>query len=105
MSEITADQAADAQQQAGMPNQPAGGVDEKSKQPTKYVVLFLASKTQSGADAWVEGGIYEARSPAKAIDRYMDTSKEEEGTFIAVPARSWERVAVKTETRTRRIFE
>jgi hypothetical protein len=86
--------------QPGVPNQPAGGVDPKSKQLTKYIVL-----TKVG-DTWtVDGREVEARSPQKAVDQHMDVNKLEEGTFVAVPARSWDPITVRSETRTRRIFE
>jgi hypothetical protein len=75
-----------------------------AKTPTRYVVLYVADP-KGAEEAWVKGGVFDARSPQKAIDLYLDSTKAEEGTFIAVPARSWEPITVKTETRTRRIFE
>lgn len=48
---------------------------------------------------WRAVGKVEARSSESAIRQLLD-GKEAEGSFVAVPARSWKPVTVKVETKT-----
>lgn len=95
MSEITADQAADAQQEAG---KPPAEKPKRTSSTTKYVVLEL------NGDDWAEVDRLETRSSKEAVRAYLDANEVSAGTFVAVPERSFEPVTVKTETVARRMF-
>ena len=76
---------------------------EKPKTPpTKYVVL--EQHVNNSEQFWTASGIYEARSARAAVAMHVANTAVEGGTFIAVPARSWEPIVVKTETQTRLKF-
>jgi hypothetical protein len=68
---------------------------------TEYVVL---KKTQTTADEpkrWGEVKTVTARSAVEAIRAAIPAQSGQEGTFIAVPARSFKPVTVKVEQTTR----
>lgn len=66
---------------------------------TEYVVLV---KNENG---WSEAKRISARSAKAAVTAHVSaTPAIEGGTFVAVPARSFEPITVKTETRTRLAF-
>jgi hypothetical protein len=70
---------------------------EKENPPTIYVVLGRRT------NGWSEEGRMEAASAAVAIRKILagNTSTATElATFVAVPARSWQPVTVKTEQKT-----
>jgi hypothetical protein len=64
---------------------------------TKYVVLRAIVETDGRSD-WATVGTVDASSSDDAIKQ-----KAEEGTYVAVPARSWKprKVAVETKPRVR----
>jgi hypothetical protein len=59
---------------------------------TTYIVL----QREADLDAWHDIGTTEASSADAAIRRVVDSA----GTYVAVPARSWKPVTVRTETQT-----
>lgn len=64
--------------------------------PTDYVVL----QYQVGSDSWRQINRVSARSRAEAIKLGYRTDEEQEGSFKAIPLRSWElTVDVRTETK------
>ncbi len=73
----------------------------KGKNPgTEYLVLM-----QDESKTWEEVAAMTARSPRAAIKSHMETQGLEEGTFAAVPARSWVVETPKAKTQTRIVFE
>lgn len=71
---------------------------------TRYLVL-----RNGPADSWKSEATIEARTAEEAIRRAITPKPDTEtgephGTFVAVPARSWKPVKVKTETKTRITF-
>lgn len=67
---------------------------------TQYVVL---SSDDSGL--WTLDDTVTARSPRAAVKSFMETNGLEEGTFVAVPKRSWDVMTPKAKTQTRIVFE
>lgn len=62
---------------------------------TEYLVLARVN------DAWVEGGKYKAANGNVAIKCYLDGYKgPSRDALVAVPARSWQPVKPKIETKT-----
>ncbi len=51
-------------------------------------------------DAWRGVGRGLARSAKAAIQTHLDSTPAADGTYAAVPARSWKPVTVKVETKT-----
>jgi hypothetical protein len=94
MSEVTADQAAAAADDTGMP--PPAPV-ERTAQETEYVIL----SRDEPAGSWKEQTKVKAQSSTSAIRKWIDGAPDPSGTYIAVPARSWHPVTVETETQTR----
>lgn len=64
---------------------------------TNYLVLH-----KTGENIWTQFTAINARSARSAISQALegDENTYKEGTFIAVPARSWRPVSVKVETKT-----
>lgn len=67
---------------------------------TEYAIL-----RQADDGTWEAVGTASARSARSAIRDRVDGSQQSaaylgEGTYVAVPARSWQPVTVKTETKT-----
>ena len=102
MSEVTADQAAEAQDIAGTPSDEPTPAEKPQQPATNYRVL---KEDEERSDWWLDVGVFAARSPKKAVDMAMDAGKFTGGTFVATPDRSFSRVPVKTVTQDRRIFE
>jgi hypothetical protein len=73
---------------------PPAPTETKPSPPTKYLVLAEAESAQK----WVEVGIYEARTPLKAIEQAMKAAGRTEGTFAATPHSKWTVKSPKTET-------
>lgn len=73
---------------------------------TEYVVLVV-DRVATGHDGdyttWREHSAVTASSASQAIN--IATKDGSEGTFAAVPARSWKPVKVTTEKITKRLFE
>lgn len=72
---------------------------------TEYLVL-VREKTST---YWVPIGNVSARSARSAIRERIDGAAQSdeyrgEGEYVAVPARSWQPVTVKTETKTQLRF-
>ena len=65
---------------------------------TTYIVLQreMEGSGDSVKDRWKATGTVSASSAEAAIRQ----SVSDEGTYVAVPARSWKPVAVRTETQT-----
>ncbi len=63
---------------------------------TAYLVLSSA-----GNKGWVEQTTVDARSNTEAIRKFLGGASEPDGTYVAVPARSWKPVVVKVETSTK----
>lgn len=64
---------------------------------TEYVVLGLIE--HEDGDGWFEHARVEERSAQAAVRSALD-GIQEDGTYVAVPARSWKPVTVKVETKT-----
>ena len=64
---------------------------------TNYLVLH-----NSGENVWTEFTAINARSAHSAISQALagDENTYKEGTFVAVPLRSWRPTVVKVETKT-----
>lgn len=62
---------------------------------TKYIIL---QQDEQSSLVWLEVGETTASSPARALRTY---DLEHEGTFVAVPARSWKPLVVKVEQTTK----
>lgn len=93
MSEVTADQAAEATQEAGTP--PAQ--EPAAKQSTSYVVLAK----DADKDWWAAQGNYTAASAKAAVAAHVKAKDARAGTFIAVPERSWKPLTLAVETETK----
>ena len=70
---------------------------------TAYIIL---EKTEEG---WKEIGSMEARSARSAIRERIDGAGQSsaykgKGSYVAVPARSWQPVSVEVETKTQLKF-
>lgn len=63
---------------------------------TKYVILVLDNATDPGVWQQVPGHV-EASSAARALA----AAKVGEGTYVAVPVRSWKQLTVTVETTTK----
>ena len=61
--------------------------------------MILQRTLYEDVEQWRYRGHEEARSGPSAIRAYLNGS-EEDGEFVAVPARSWKPVTVKVETKT-----
>ncbi len=68
---------------------------------TDYLVLMQDDESKT----WEEVAAMNARSPRAAIKSHMETKGIESGTFVAVPARSWDVVSPTAKTQTRIVFE
>ena len=88
MSEVTADQAAEAQQEAGEP---------PAKQSTSYLVL----SKDADKDWWILVGSYVAASAKAAVSAHVKDKDAKAGTFVAVPERSWKPLTLAVETETK----
>ena len=66
---------------------------------TAYVVLKLDETAERGP-RWIEGPTVDAASADAAIRASIDGGGSATGTFVAVPARSWNPASVTTETKT-----
>lgn len=70
---------------------------------TQYVIL--ASSSAASNSSWsVVKAVQEARSSKAAVQAYLDGIADKDGTYVAVPVRSWDPITVKTETTTRLVF-
>lgn len=70
---------------------------------TEYVILHKTS------EEWKHIGTTQARSAKSAIRERVDGAAQSsafygDGEYVAVPARSWQPVTVKTETKTQLKF-
>ena len=75
---------------------PAPADAAKDQAATEYVIL---SKT---GQSWVEQATVTARSAKAAVREWLDQGADKpEGVYVAVPARSWQPITVKTETQTK----
>lgn len=73
--------------------------------PTSYIVLRQTTHARTEPDgptvAWrIENSNVPATSAEAAIRLACKTNSTPEGTYVAVPARSWKPVTVKAETQT-----
>ena len=80
---------------------PAEPPAEKGTKTTTYFVLVLVD---GEANTWKEGSKVEASSSAAAVRQHIAGTKMEEGTLVAVPARSWSPTTFKTETQQKLAF-
>lgn len=81
--------------------QPAAAKGKGKNPGTDYLVLMQDDESKT----WEEVAALAARSPRAAIKSHMETQGLEEGTFAAVPARSWVVETPKAKTQTRIVFE
>ena len=70
---------------------------------TEYVIL------KQDSSAWTHIGTASAHSARSAIRERLEGSQQSseyqgDGTYVAVPARSWQEQVVKTETKTQLRF-
>lgn len=65
---------------------------------TEYLVLV------GDRDLWKQVAAVRARSATAAIRDHIALSGATEGTYVAVPARSWQPVTVKVETQTKLVL-
>lgn len=76
--------------------------EKKGTSLTNYVILKKHDPVQ-GVDenGWgVVKAVQEARSAKAAVLSYFNTpDASKDGTYVAVPVRSWDPITVKTETR------
>lgn len=111
MSEVTADQALEAQTAAQTADPPAStppASEKKTSTPTSYVVLEQKQEVAEVGGPVVPTkpetltvvGSYEARSGLQAVGAHLKAKDIDGGTFYAVPARSWQPITVATETKT-----
>jgi hypothetical protein len=70
----------------------------EKKQPTEYVILRLRDES-AGPGVWAESGQSHGSSARAAL--HALASELGAGTYIAVPARSWQPLTVEVETRVR----
>ena len=76
---------------------------------TEYVILRYRASSDGDPGGYDEIGRASARSARSAIRERLDGSQQSDayygdGVYVAVPARSWQEVTVKTETETRLKF-
>lgn len=77
--------------------------DQAAKTDTAYVVLQrIPAPEGSNAQGYTVLGRFSASGDLKAIDHAADAAGLEEGTFIAVPTRSFRERTLKTEKVTKR---
>lgn len=95
MSEVAADAATVVSESAPEPTSP-----QKKPSLTTYLVLGK----DAARDIWVPVKTYDARSAREAIFAAAKEQKTETGTYVAVPARSWQPLTVKTETQTKLVL-
>lgn len=63
------------------------------------------TETKATTKAWaVVKAMQEARSSKAAVTAYLDSTEKKDGTYCAVPIRSWDPITVKTETTTRLVY-
>jgi hypothetical protein len=70
---------------------------------TQYIVFArIEDPTNDHPNEWSQFTAIHARSARSAISKALegDDNTYKEGTFVAVPARSWRPVQVKVETKT-----
>lgn len=79
-----------AAQEEGTP-----AAEPAKKQSTDYRVL-----TKDG-NGWIEADVYTAASGKAAISAHVKAKDLKEGTFVAVPLRSWAPLMLKVETTTK----
>lgn len=82
--------------QVSAPSQPPP--QTKVAAATEYLIL---SKT---TNSWAEQTTVHASSAKAAVRGWLAGSTDPDGTYVAVPARSWQPVIVKTETQTKIIL-
>ncbi len=77
-----------------MPTEPKARVAA----PREYVVLVLGVSTPQ--ESWYDVGRANATTAKQAIAKIVDDlpADEQNGTFVAVPARNWQPVTRSTET-------
>lgn len=63
------------------------------------MTTYLVFRKGTEDDLWTQVAVKDARSAMSAIRQHLDGGKEG-GTLAAVPARSWNPVTVKVETKT-----
>lgn len=74
---------------------------EKVEQATDYMILTKSEPDAEGKESnlWEVSAKVTARSAKAAIRSWIDQGPDEpKGTYVAVPARSWQPVTVSTET-------
>lgn len=72
-----------------------------SSPPTEYLILTAPTV---GTKDWREQTTISARGAQAAIRSFLEGVTEPEGVYVAVPARSWKPVQVKTEQQTKLKF-
>lgn len=81
---------------------PAETQKEEKGALTQYVIL---SSNKPKDESWaVVKAVQEARSSKAAVQAYLNGIADKDGTYVAVPVRSWDPITVKTETTTRLVF-
>jgi hypothetical protein len=87
------------QTQTALEAEGSGPAEPKSKpaQPAEYMVLRRAEDLDNGPEAWLALGTAKGVNANQAIGKLA--GDEPDGTFVAVPARSWRPVSptVKVE--------
>lgn len=67
---------------------------------TTYIILEIGTTSSETPRLWKERGQVQAISAVAAIRKHVEPDAGLEGTFVAIPARSWQPVKVSTETKT-----
>lgn len=76
---------------------PAAEPPKKSGAATEYLILSKSA----GSSTWTEQKTVEASSAKAAVRKFLGEASNPDGTYVAVPARSWQPVTVKTEQTTK----
>ena len=71
--------------------------EQKKAATTDYLILSRAAV----GGPWTEQKTVSASSAKAAVRGWLAGSTDPDGTYVAVPARSWQPVTVKTETQTK----
>lgn len=76
-------------------------IEETTTTKTEYVILYAQT---AGSKNWNESGRAHGHGAENAIRNYLKGATDPSGTYIAVPARSWQPLTPKFETQTRLKF-
>jgi hypothetical protein len=82
-------------------------MSESKTEPREYVVLAAdPAAAKTNAEVWVAIGKRAGTSAKQAIEAVVSDlpAAEQDGTFVAVPMRSWRPLHRKTETITKALW-